>query len=71
MALLVGDTIGLSSNSRLEAMAASLAEDAKQQRSETGQKVRLFDQGQYQAGSWEYLYTWYTQRGNHPELCIN
>jgi hypothetical protein len=93
-------TIGLGSNSRLEAMAAPLAEDAQQQRSATGEKVRLFDEGQYQAGSWEHerrvifkaealekglntrfvvttrddapedLYTWYTQRGNHPELCI-
>jgi hypothetical protein len=93
-------TIGLGSNSRLAAMAASLGEDAQQQRAETGEKVRLFDEGQYQAGSWEHerrvvfkaealdkglntrfvvttrddppeeLYTWYTQRGNHPELCI-
>jgi hypothetical protein len=93
-------TIGLGSNSRLEAMAAALGEDAKQQRAETGEKVRLFDEGQYQAGSWDHerrvvfkaealdkglnirfvvttrddppeeLYTWYTQRGNHPELCI-
>ena len=93
-------TIGLGSNSRLVTMAASLEEDAKQQRAETGEKVRLFDEGQYQAGSWEHerrvvfkaealdkglntrfvvttrddapedLYTWYTQRGNHPELCI-
>lgn len=93
-------TIGLISNDRLEAMAAPLAEQATQQRAETREKVRLFDAGRYQAGSWpherrvvykaealekglntrfvvttrddapEELYTWYTRRGDRPELCI-
>ena len=93
-------TIGLVSNSRLQAMAAPLADEATQQQTETGEKVRLFTEGPYQADSWaherrvvykaealakglnlrfvvttrddppEDLYTWYTRRGEHPELCI-
>jgi hypothetical protein len=93
-------TIAMGRNPRLEAMAAALAEQASQQRAETGEKVRLFGEGQYQADSWEHerrvvykaealvkglnlrfvvttrddppeqLYTWYTQRGDRPELCI-
>jgi hypothetical protein len=93
-------TIGLATNDRLEALAAPLADQAKEQREETGEKVRLLDEGQYQAGTWrqerrvvikaealekglnirfvvtsrddppEALYHWYTQRGDHPELCI-
>jgi DDE family transposase len=93
-------TIALGRNPRLEAMAAALAEQAQMQRSQTGEKVRLFDAGPYQADSWERarrvvykaealdkglnlrfvvtsredepeaLYTWYTRRGDRPELCI-
>lgn len=93
-------TIGLATNDRLEALAGPLAEQAKEQREETGEKVRLLDEGQYQAGTWrqerrvvfkaealekglnirfvvtsradapDHLYHWYTQRGDHPELCI-
>jgi hypothetical protein len=93
-------TIGLATNDRLEALAAPLADQAKEQREETGEKVRLLDEGQYQAGTWRQerrvvikaealekglnirfvvtsrtdapddLYHWYTQRGDHPELCI-
>src|SRR5919201_96006 len=93
-------TIGLVSNERLEALAAPLAEQAKQQRAQTGEKVRLLAAGPYQAGSWPHerrvvykaealdkglntrfvittrddppaeLYTWYTRRGDRPELCI-
>jgi hypothetical protein len=92
--------IAIGRNPRLEAMATALAEEAIQQRGETGEKVRLFGEGQYQAGTWdrerrlvykaealekglnlrfvvttrddppEDLYTWYTRRGDHPELCI-
>ena len=81
-------------------MAAALAEQAQEQRAESGEKVRLFDEGQYQADTWECerrviykaealekglnlrfvltsrddppedLYTWYTRRGDRPELCI-
>jgi hypothetical protein len=93
-------TIGLVCNERLEALAAPLAEQAKQQRAQTGEKVRLLAAGPYQAGSWTHqrrvvykaealekglntrfvvttrsdppdeLYTWYTRRGERPELCI-
>lgn len=93
-------TIALGRNPRLETMAAALAEQARSQRAETGEKVRLFDEGRYQADSWEearrvvykaealdkglnlrfvvtsrddapeQLYTWYTRRGDRPELCI-
>ena len=93
-------TIAVGRNPRLEAMAAALAEQATEQRAETGEKVRLFSEGQYQADSWERerrvvykaealekglnlrfvvttrddepeaLYTWYTRRGDRPELCI-
>jgi hypothetical protein len=93
-------TIGMIANARLDALAAPLAKQAEQRRAETGEKVRLFDEGRYQAGTWDHerrvvikaealekglnirfvvttrddapedLYTWYTRRGNHPELCI-
>jgi hypothetical protein len=93
-------TIGLVANARLEALAGSLVEEAKRQRAETGEQVRLLAEGQYQAASWpherrvvykaealdkglntrfvvttrqdppEELYTWYTRRGDRPELCI-
>jgi hypothetical protein len=46
-------TIGLASNSRLEAMAAPLLAEAKEQRGATGQKVRLVAETPYAAGSWE------------------
>jgi hypothetical protein len=93
-------TIAMGRNPRLEAMAASLAAQATERRAETGEKVRLFSDGPYQADSWERerrviikpealekglnlrfvvtsredepeaLYTWYTRRGDRPELCI-
>jgi hypothetical protein len=93
-------TIGLVANARLEALAGSLVEEAKRQRAETGEQVRLLAEGLYQAASWpherrvvykaealdkglntrfvvttrkdppEELYTWYTRRGDRPELCI-
>lgn len=93
-------TIALVTNQRLTAMATDLAQRAKEERVKTGEKVRLFAEGQYQAGSWEHerrvvykaealekginirfvvttrddppedLYTWYTRRGDRPELCI-
>jgi hypothetical protein len=46
-------TIGLGSNARLEAMAAPLLAQARQQRTETGQTVRLVADGQYAAATWE------------------
>ena len=93
-------TIALGRNDRLVALAAPLAEEAKRERAASGEKVRLFAEGRYQADSWprerrvvykaealdkglntrfvlttrpdppEALYTWYTRRGDRPELCI-
>ena len=45
-------TIGLMTNSRLEAMAAPLLAEATRQHQDRGEKVRLVDEGQYAAGSW-------------------
>jgi hypothetical protein len=47
-------TIGLATNSRLEALAAPQLELAQEQYAATGEKVRLLGQGQYQAGTWEH-----------------
>lgn len=46
-------TIGLSTNDRLEAIAAPLLEEATRQQAETGEKVRLAGETHYAAGSWE------------------
>jgi hypothetical protein len=46
-------TIALITNSRLRAMAADLLAEAQQEYDRTGQKVRLFGEGQYAADSWE------------------
>jgi Transposase DDE domain group 1 len=45
-------TIGLAPNSRLQALAAPLAEQAAQQHTATGAKVRLAGEGRYAASSW-------------------
>ncbi len=47
-------TIGLAPNSRLQALAAPLVEQAKQQHTATGAKARLAGEGQYAAGSWAH-----------------
>jgi len=46
-------TIGLIPNSRLEAVAAPLLTQAKDQRAATGEKARLAAETAYQAGSWD------------------
>jgi hypothetical protein len=46
--------IGLPTNSRLHALAAPLLAEAEQQSAQSGEKVRLLGEGQYQAGSWEH-----------------
>lgn len=46
-------TIGLIPNRRLEAVAAPLLAQAKEQRSAAGEKVRLMAETTYQAGSWD------------------
>jgi len=48
------DTIGLAPNTRLQALAAPLVEQAAQQHTATGAKVRLAGEGQYAAGSWAH-----------------
>ncbi len=47
-------TIGLATNSRLEALAAPQLEQARERHTETGEKVRLLGETQYAAGSWEH-----------------
>jgi Transposase DDE domain group 1 len=47
-------TVGLIPNTRLEALAAPLLEQAQQQYASEQQKVRLLAEGRYQAGSWEH-----------------
>lgn len=96
----IGYTIGLSRNARLAVLAAPFAQQAQQQRAQTGVTERVLAEGSYQADSWTHarrvvvkaealdkglnlrfvvttradppaaLYAWYTQRGDHPELCI-
>jgi hypothetical protein len=46
-------TIGLIPNTRLEALAAPLLAQAKEQQATTGAPVRLVDDALYQAGTWE------------------
>jgi hypothetical protein len=50
----IGYTVGLISNPRLEALAEPLLERAKERHEAEGDKVRLLDEGHYQAGSWEW-----------------
>jgi hypothetical protein len=45
-------TIGLVPNSRLEALAAPLVEQAAHEHEQTGEKVRLAGEGRYAADSW-------------------
>jgi Transposase DDE domain group 1 len=47
-------TIGLATNPRLAVLAAPLLERAKQTHQQTGEKVRLADEGQYAAESWTH-----------------
>jgi hypothetical protein len=45
-------TIGLATNSRLEALAAPQLTEAQQEHAKTGEKVRLLGETPYAAGSW-------------------
>jgi hypothetical protein len=47
-------TIGLATNSRLEALAAPQLVTATEQHAETGEKVRLLGETRYAAGSWKH-----------------
>jgi hypothetical protein len=46
-------TIGLISNARLEALAASLLEEANERCEAEGRKARILSEGYYRAESWE------------------
>ncbi len=50
----IGYTIGLATNSRLEALAAPQLAEATRQHAETGEKVRLLGESQYAAGTWDH-----------------
>jgi len=50
----IGYTIGLATNSRLEALAAPQLAEATRQYAETGEKVRLLGESQYAAGTWDH-----------------
>jgi len=50
----IGYTIGLAPNTRLQTLAAPLVEEAKRQRQESGEKVRLAGEGSYAADSWPH-----------------
>jgi Transposase DDE domain group 1 len=47
-------TIGLAPNTRLQALATPLVEQAKQEHQQTGEKVRLLAEGRYAADSWPH-----------------
>jgi hypothetical protein len=47
-------SIGLITNPRLEEIACELLEEAKESHDQKGEKVKLFSEGLYQAGSWEH-----------------
>jgi Transposase DDE domain group 1 len=47
-------TVGLITNSRLEELAEDLLEEARRRYGDEQEKVKLFCQGAYQAGSWEH-----------------
>ena len=47
-------TVGLITNSRLEEIAQSLLEEARERHEDEQKKVKLFSEDLYQAGSWEH-----------------
>jgi hypothetical protein len=47
-------TVGLITNSRLEELAGELLEEASKRHEDEREKVRLFSEDLYQAGSWEH-----------------
>ncbi len=50
----IGYTVGLITNPRLEALAESLLERARERHEAEGRKVRLLASGSYRAGSWSH-----------------
>jgi Transposase DDE domain group 1 len=47
-------TVGLVTNPRLQEMAEDLLDEAQERYESEGEKVKLFGEGLYQAGSWEH-----------------
>jgi hypothetical protein len=47
-------TVGLPTNPRLQEMARDLLDEAQERYETEGEKVKLFSEGLYQAGSWEH-----------------
>ena len=47
-------TVGLITNGRLEGLAEDLLEEAKRRYGDQPEKVKLFSEGSYRAGSWEH-----------------
>jgi Transposase DDE domain group 1 len=47
-------TVGLITNGRLEGLAEDLLEEAKRRYGDQREKVKLFSEGSYRAGSWEH-----------------
>jgi Transposase DDE domain group 1 len=47
-------TVGLPTNPRLQEMAEDLLDEAQERYQSEGEKVKLFSEGLYQAGSWEH-----------------
>jgi Transposase DDE domain group 1 len=47
-------TVGLPTNPRLQQMAQELLDEAQEHYETEGEKVKLFSEGLYQAGSWEH-----------------
>ena len=67
--------VGLAKNSRLNALAASLQAEAEAQYQATQQKVRLFGEFQYQAGSWDrerrvIVKAEHTSKGANPRYVV-
>ena len=46
--------MGLVTNPRLQEMAEDLLDEAQERYESEGEKVKLFSEGLYQAGSWEH-----------------
>ena len=67
--------IGLAKNKRLEAMGASLMDEAEALFNETGEKQRLFGEFSYAAGTWDrerrvIMKAEYSARGSNPRFIV-
>ena len=71
----VGYIIGVAKNSRLNAMAAPLMEEAKLRHEATGEKQRMFSDVQYAADTWDrkrriLVKAEYTEQGSNPRYVV-